>query len=182
MQWTATLQERLINVRQTFTKPRLIMRALATRFGAVLDMVTDRCSTSCLLMILSYFYRDYVLFFLPVVALDITSHYAHLYSSLARGLTSHKIVSKDQNFLLRIYYTNRKVLGALCIGNEAFFLGLYLCHFELGPVVMPGLHFFQLLTAFFAPLMLIKQLMNLIQLRQAAMDIVELDMRERKEH
>jgi hypothetical protein len=68
----------------------------------------------------------------------------------------------------------------LCLFNEIFFLGLYLCHFDLGPIVPnTGLGVWQILTLVAFPLSMIKQLMNLIQLRQAAMDIAELDKAER---
>ncbi|KAL6080406.1 CDP-diacylglycerol--inositol 3-phosphatidyltransferase, variant 2 [Balamuthia mandrillaris] len=151
----------------------------SSKFGAVLDMVTDRCATTCLLMVLSFFYRDHILYFTAVVALDIASHYAHLYSSLARRLASHKAIDQTANPLLRIYYTNRAALGALCFGNEAFFLLLYVAHFESGL----SLFFFnnqemtlvRVLTMVVAPLMLAKQLMNVIQLKQAATDLAKLD-------
>eukprot|EP01089_Gocevia_fonbrunei_P012599 TRINITY_DN3022_c0_g1_i1.p1 TRINITY_DN3022_c0_g1~~TRINITY_DN3022_c0_g1_i1.p1 ORF type:complete len:148 (-),score=5.77 TRINITY_DN3022_c0_g1_i1:113-556(-) len=142
-------------------------------------MVTDRCTTSCLITILAYFYRDWILFFLPVIALDITSHYAHLYSSLIRGIKSHKTISTDQNPLLKIYYSNRSVLGALCFGNEAFWLGLYLCYWTSGPILIGQLGLFNILTILVSPLMAIKQLMNLIQLLQASKDIVAFDCIER---
>lgn len=151
----------------------------STKFGAVLDMVTDRCSTSCLILVLGYFYPQYMGFFLFFVSLDITSHYAHLYSSLSRGKGHKDIDQKSQHWLLWLYYTNRTVLGTLCLFNEIFFLGLYLCHFDLGPVVMAGWGAWQILTLIAFPLSMIKQLMNLIQLRQAAIDIAEMDIKER---
>ncbi|KAJ8623520.1 hypothetical protein MRB53_032049 [Persea americana] len=48
-------------------------------FGAVLDMVTDRVSTACLLVILSHFYRPAVVF-LSLLSLDIASHWLQMYS------------------------------------------------------------------------------------------------------
>ncbi len=128
-----------------------------------------------------------------------------LHSALSRGAKSHKDIDlKSQNWLLWVYYTNRTVLGyvpsplvhcvvcgvddseqrrwcsVLCLFNEIFFLGLYLCHFELGPLVAnTGLGVWQIVTLVAFPLSMIKQLMNLIQLRQAAMDIAELDLAER---
>ncbi|KAK2977774.1 hypothetical protein RJ640_028919, partial [Escallonia rubra] len=47
-------------------------------FGAVLDMVTDRISTACLLVILSQVYRP-GLVFLSLLALDIASHWLQMY-------------------------------------------------------------------------------------------------------
>jgi hypothetical protein len=75
---------------------------------------------------------------------------------------------------------NKFRCSVLCLFNEIFFLGLYLCHFELGPLVAnTGLGVWQIVTLVAFPLSMIKQLMNLIQLRQAAMDIAELDLAER---
>uniref|UniRef100_A0A804R2G1 CDP-diacylglycerol--inositol 3-phosphatidyltransferase n=1 Tax=Zea mays TaxID=4577 RepID=A0A804R2G1_MAIZE len=50
----------------------------ASTFGAVLDMVTDRVSTACLLALLSQFYRP-GLVFLILLGLDITSHWFQMY-------------------------------------------------------------------------------------------------------
>ncbi|OEL26688.1 CDP-diacylglycerol--inositol 3-phosphatidyltransferase 1 [Dichanthelium oligosanthes] len=53
----------------------------ASTFGAVLDMVTDRVSTACLLALLSQFYRP-GLVFLILLGLDITSHWFQMYRSV----------------------------------------------------------------------------------------------------
>jgi CDP-diacylglycerol--inositol 3-phosphatidyltransferase len=162
-----------------------------SKFGAILDMVTDRASTTCLIVVLAQFYPKYSLGFLFLIALDIISHFAHIYSSLSRGATSHKAVTADQSWFIRLYYTNRLVLGGLCWGNEGFFLMLYLLHFYTGPII-PGLHplaqilgvpavgLVLLKLLIYTPLMAIKQFMNLVQLKQAALDLVEMDETERK--
>jgi len=166
-----------------------------TRFGSVLDMVTDRASTSCLIVVLAVFFPKQILWFCFLIALDIMSHFAHVYSSLARGQTSHKTVGEKQNPLLRIYYTNRLVLGGLCAGNEGFFTFCYVLHFWSGPLVAVGplvplikaatsmvtitaageIHLIPLMVLLTFPVMAYKQLMNVIQLRQACIDIVALD-------
>jgi CDP-diacylglycerol--inositol 3-phosphatidyltransferase len=46
--------------------------------GAVLDMVTDRFSTAGLCTILAQLYPDYSLFFISIVSLDLSSHYAQM--------------------------------------------------------------------------------------------------------
>jgi len=148
-----------------------------TKFGAVLDQVTDRVSTASLLVVLSRFYPDYILFFLFVSGLDLISHYAHLYSSLSMG-KGHKDVDETQNWLLRIYYTNRKVLFTLCLANEGFFLLLYLLHWWSGPTIQLLDYTFtvvQLSVIAMLPLCAVKQLMNFIQLFQAAQNIVQID-------
>jgi len=166
-----------------------------TKFGAVLDMITDRASTTCLQAVLVLFYPKYALWFAFLMALDIVSHYTHMNSSLLSGSTSHKTISKDKSLILRLYYGNRYFLAFLCGGNEAFFLWLYLYHFWTGPVVsIPVLAFLDpligapggqielvklgiWLIAF--PIMFVKQSINFVQFWQAAVDIVALDDLER---
>jgi CDP-diacylglycerol--inositol 3-phosphatidyltransferase len=81
----------------------------STRFGAVLDMVTDRCTTSCLLVFLSSAFPRWAIVFQGLIALDFASHYIHMYSSLVVGGvdSSHKNVDKSQSWLLNLYYTNK---------------------------------------------------------------------------
>jgi len=156
-----------------------------TKFGAVLDQVTDRISTACLVVVLAQFYPSYINWFLISTGIDLASHYAHLYSSLTMGKDSHKSIDEKQNPLLRVYYTNRKVLFTLCFGNEAFFLLLYLLRFWAGPVVVvpivsAHLTLVELGIWLVAPLAFLKQFMNFVQLLQAAADIAAVDEAERR--
>ena len=48
----------------------------SSTFGAVLDMVTDRASTTCLCVVLAHFYPSWILFLTALVMLDIFSHCA----------------------------------------------------------------------------------------------------------
>ena len=52
----------------------------STKFGAVLDMVTDRCTTSCLLCFLASAYPKFALLFQALITLDFSSHYIHMYA------------------------------------------------------------------------------------------------------
>ncbi|KAI9096915.1 CDP-alcohol phosphatidyltransferase-domain-containing protein [Phlyctochytrium arcticum] len=98
-----------------------------SRFGAVLDMVTDRSTTSCLLIYLALAFPRFTLIFQTLLALDLSAHYLQMYSSLSLGAGSHKNVDrKNTSWLLRMYYTNNKVLFLVCAGNELFFIALYL--------------------------------------------------------
>jgi len=161
----------------------------ATKFGAVLDMVTDRATTTCLILVLAQLYPNYLYWWLYLVAIDIVSHFAHIISTLSSGKTSHKDVD-NVNPLLKIYYTSRFVLAFLCFGNEGFFIMSYLLYHYTGPVINMGplapiaAQFFgnQPMTAvkaslwfFFFPIMAIKQLINVIQLKEACMDLVHHD-------
>ncbi|KAL2759878.1 hypothetical protein ACRALDRAFT_1074013 [Sodiomyces alcalophilus JCM 7366] len=112
----------------------------STRFGAVLDMVTDRCTTSCLLMFLACAFPRWTIIFQGLLALDFSSHYMHMYASLAMGgaETSHKNVDKSRSWMLNLYYTNKTVLFVFCALNELFFIALYLLSFS-SPLLSPSL-------------------------------------------
>lgn len=81
----------------------------STRFGAVLDMVTDRCTTACLLVFLSSAFPRWALLFQGLISLDLASHYMHMYATLSMGGAggSHKKVDKARSWMLNIYYTNK---------------------------------------------------------------------------
>ncbi|KIH91409.1 CDP-diacylglycerol--inositol 3-phosphatidyltransferase [Sporothrix brasiliensis 5110] len=112
----------------------------STRFGAVLDMVTDRCTTSCLLVFLSTAFPRWAIVFQGLVSLDLASHYMHMYATLAMGGsdTSHKSVDRSRSWLLNLYYTNKTVLFVFCALNELFFIALYLLSFS-SPILQPSL-------------------------------------------
>ncbi|KJZ80331.1 hypothetical protein HIM_00181 [Hirsutella minnesotensis 3608] len=112
----------------------------STRFGAVLDMVTDRCTTSCLLVFLSSAFPRWAILFQCLIALDFSSHYMHMYTTLVVGGadSSHKNIDKSQSRLLNLYYSNKIVLFVFCTLNELFFIALYLLSFS-SPLLSPNL-------------------------------------------
>lgn len=78
-------------------------RGETSKFGAVLDMVTDRfvlnsiaistvtdvyhsCTTSCLLCYLAIAYPTWAILFQFLIALDFSSHYMHMYRYANLGL------------------------------------------------------------------------------------------------
>lgn len=80
----------------------------STRFGAVLDMITDRCTTSCLLVFLSSAFPRWSIVFQGLISLDFASHYMHMYATLTMGSgQSHKKIDQSRSRLLHLYYTNR---------------------------------------------------------------------------
>uniref|UniRef100_A0A3P8Q7P0 CDP-diacylglycerol--inositol 3-phosphatidyltransferase n=1 Tax=Astatotilapia calliptera TaxID=8154 RepID=A0A3P8Q7P0_ASTCA len=129
----------------------------STKFGAMLDMLTDRCATMCLLVNLSLLYPSYAFLFQLSMCLDIASHWLHLHSSTVKGSASHKTIDLSGNAILRLYYTSKvcvsydkrvrvnfkgtvserlcvcvcvlqPVLFVMCAGNELFFCLLYLLY------------------------------------------------------
>jgi len=112
----------------------------STKFGAVLDMVTDRCTTACLLVFLSSAWPRWALLFQGLISLDLASHYIHMYATLSMGGSSqsHKAVDKSRSWILNLYYTNKTVLFLFCALNETFFIALYLLSFS-SPLLSPSL-------------------------------------------
>ncbi|PIA50914.1 hypothetical protein AQUCO_01100018v1 [Aquilegia coerulea] len=90
-------------------------------FGAVLDMVTDRVSTACLLAVLSQIYRP-GLVFLSLLALDVGSHWLQMYSTFLSGKVSHKDVKDSTNWLFKAYYGNRLFMAYCCVASEVIYL------------------------------------------------------------
>jgi CDP-diacylglycerol--inositol 3-phosphatidyltransferase len=112
----------------------------STKFGAVLDMVTDRCTTTCLLVFLSTAMPRWSMVFQLLISLDFTSHYMHMYATLAMGGSgnSHKNIDAKRSKIMHLYYTNRTVLFVCCAFNELFFIALYLLAFS-SPYLSPSL-------------------------------------------
>lgn len=145
-----------------------------TSFGAVLDMVTDRCATTSLICYLCVIYPNFCLMWQMLVSLDLASHYMHMYAMLSSGSSSHKNVDKKQSKLLSLYYNNRKVLFVVCLVNELFYVALYLHYYEffwLGT----------LLAYVSAPVWLFKQVANVVQMRNAAFLLASKDARDKSE-
>ena len=98
-----------------------------SKFGALLDMLTDRLSTATLLIVLSHLYPHHWGLYAALITLDIVSHWCQMYSKLAQNIKTHK---GSQNPLLNFYYTFPYALLVFCVGNEACFIALYLLSFD----------------------------------------------------
>lgn len=154
----------------------------ASRFGAVLDMLTDRCATACLLVVLAVFYPKWLLLFQFIIALDITSHWAQMYSSLVKGSSSHKKMDESAHPILKLYYTSRVVLFVMCAGNEMFYAMLYLLHFGTGPILplfVTSIGLWKLLALISFPICATKNLISLVQMLAAFEEINEHEREEK---
>ncbi|GAU89696.1 hypothetical protein RvY_02213 [Ramazzottius varieornatus] len=145
-----------------------------SRVGALLDMLTDRCGTLCLIMVLGHFYPKWMMLFQMDIFLDITSHWIHMYSQMIKGTTSHKLIDLSEHWLLRVYYSSRTVLFWMCAGNEVFYAALYMLHFTEGPI---GL--FRILAYVTAPVAVVKAGISGIQLVAALRNVAAFDVEER---
>jgi len=159
----------------------------ATKFGAVLDMVTDRCTTACLLCYLCSAYPNYTVYFQALISVDLASHYMHMYSTLNQGVSSHKKIPKEQSWILRQYYGNNIVLFLFCACNELFFVSIYLLSFPPPPNSPPRLGYirgvplsYPYLLAFITfPICAFKNWINVIQMVNAARALADVDKDDR---
>ncbi|XP_031416450.1 CDP-diacylglycerol--inositol 3-phosphatidyltransferase [Clupea harengus] len=147
-----------------------------TKFGAMLDMLTDRCATMCLLVNLALLYPSYTFLFQISMSLDIASHWLHLHSSMMQGATSHKTIDLSGNPILRIYYTSRPVLFVMCMGNELFFCLLYALYFIEEPY-----GWLQALLGVCAVIAMLKAAISVLHLITASRNMAAIDLAERQE-
>jgi CDP-diacylglycerol--inositol 3-phosphatidyltransferase len=160
-----------------------------SKFGAGLDMVTDRCTTSCLLCYLASVYPDYSLLFQFLIALDFSSHYMHMYSTLVTGGRSHKLVTSDVSRILWLYYNDSRTLFFICAGNELFFVALYLMKWVQTPIglgshlpfspLIANLSYAQAMALASFPICFLKNVINMVQLWKASKILVGVDLAER---
>ncbi|KAJ0009993.1 hypothetical protein Pint_34309 [Pistacia integerrima] len=167
-------------------------------FGAVLDMVTDRISTACLLVVLSQVYRQelFVLnsakpgfVFLSLLALDISSHWLQMYSTFLTGKTSHKDVKDSTNWLFKAYYGNRMFMAYCCVSCEVLYIILFLIaksqSESLVDVLLGTLQRVSPLSVLVALSLFgwaVKQLVNVIQMKTAADVCVLYDIEKKHKH
>jgi len=72
-------------------------------------MVTDRCTTTCLLVFLATAKPRWSMVFQLLISLDFTSHYMHMYATLTMGGSgqSHKKIDEKRSRIMHLYYTNK---------------------------------------------------------------------------
>merc|ERR1712079_424659 len=80
------------------------------------------------------------------------------------------------NYWMKLYYTDRRVLFAMCAGNELFYAMLYLSYFTTGPLYM-----FYILAVICFPVAVLKTGIACLQGYLAAVNLVGIDTREREE-
>ena len=150
----------------------------STRFGAMLDMLTDRCATMCLLVNLALLYPAYAFLFQLSMCLDVAGHWLHLQSAAVRGSASHKAVDLSSNAALRLYYMSGPVLFVICAGNELFFVLLYV----LRHVEEPAAAWLYWLRDACGVVCLLKSAVSLLHLITAARSMAAWDAAERRRY
>lgn len=152
----------------------------SSNFGAALDMVADRSATAGLCLILAQLYPNYLLAFIGAIALDVSSHYYLVYATGILGKTSHKDSAQwSTNGLMKLYYGNKSFMDLLILGNELFYMLLYLNVYLLGINIYFAswqINIWQLLLIICLPIYLLKQVTNVLQLQVSAQEIANLDL------
>ena len=151
-----------------------------TKFGAMLDQLTDRVGTMCLLATLCVLYPSYTFWFQLSMAIDIACHWIYLHTSILQGKTSHKFIDMSGNPVMRVYYTNRMVLFIMCAGNEAFYAALYLLYFTEGPIVA-GISLFRFIMYVSAPIAFLKAGISLLHGYVSCINLSIIDLNDRKD-
>ena len=136
----------------------------STKFGAMLDMVTDRCSTIGLMLILSHKLPQYTILCHIFVWIDICSHWAHMLAQLQAGSTSHKLVTSGPA-LLQYYYKTKWFMVLLIFGAEGFPVSTIMTTFTEYPYLV---QIFTILSHIGFPLFLMKHFINIIQFANAS--------------
>ena len=154
-----------------------------SRLGAVLDMITDRASTTILITALALLYPTWTPILCLITFIDICSHWTQMYTSLVKGNDSHK---KCTNKILNWYYT-KPVLFTLCFANECTYICWYLRHYAQQPeydYIMKPLPFLWYLDngliIILTPLCILKNLINIVQWWEASKELVAWEENEKQ--
>jgi CDP-diacylglycerol--inositol 3-phosphatidyltransferase len=172
-----------------------------SKFGAVLDMATDRICTAGLLALLAHYAsinnRHIVIIdpltwppfiWIWLAMLDIFSHWLQMYSSLLAGSASHKTMTDEVAFV-RWYYNIPYALFVVCLAHESFLamtlVSQWAIHsntltvipfpFALQIIPFTSLTIADFVRKFTLPFFLFKTLVSILQLVTAAQRIVTID-------
>ncbi|CAL5430782.1 unnamed protein product [Camellia sinensis] len=147
-------------------------------FGAVLDMVTDRISTACLLAWPSFLVIACFGYCQPLVA-DVHTFLV--------GKVSHKDVKDSTNWLFKAYYGNRIFMCYCCVACEVLYIILFLLaknqNENLKNVIMNATKQNSVLSVLLVLLVVgwaIKQAVNVIQIKTAADACVDYDINKKQ--
>lgn len=130
-------------------------------------------------------------------SISLSNYPLNVCRTILQGKTSHKFIDMNENPIMHIYYTNRAVLGFMCLFNELFYAALYLLYFTPGPIgdiwgfqgfflsnifsfSVLGVSLFKLLAVVSAPVAIVKTLISIIHGIVASVNITTLDRNERE--
>jgi CDP-diacylglycerol--inositol 3-phosphatidyltransferase len=147
----------------------------SSEFGALLDMLTDRCATAALLVIISGIAPRIAPFAMSAAFLDGYSHFLQFAAGLCTQSKSHKTASPG--WLLELYYW-RPMLTFVCTLNEFCFLAMYMIVSGspgkvLLPWILPRWRLADIVCCISAPVCIFKQAISVHQVFAASNTIRE---------
>ena len=71
-----------------------------------------------------------IMAFLSLLALDLFSHWYHVYATCTVGHHKDAATLQGRNWLLRMFYGVYPFFGYLCVGTEVFYIALYILAFN----------------------------------------------------
>ncbi|KAL5366787.1 CDP-diacylglycerol-inositol 3-phosphatidyltransferase isoform 1 [Cryptosporidium parvum] len=159
-----------------------------TKFGAILDMITDRCSTVIIIILAITLNKSYTFLMIIFLIGDISGHWLYMISSISSGGSSHKSIKEEMWPILKLYYSKKPLLFTLHACNEALWLILYGqgCIYDKATNLKQLNQIdkkFILVTSYslymILPLALIKNIINFVHLFYGCNIILETDVKER---
>jgi len=145
-----------------------------SKYGGVLDMVTDRVSTAGLTALLAILYPGEAFIFISLMILDIFSHWFHVvYAEVAQR--HHK--GEQTNVFLKWYYGCYPLFAYCCVSQELYYLGRWALKFMHQDGSLSDYAYLVELTArwIFLPGCTLKQVVNLAQWWNAAGNLAKND-------
>jgi CDP-diacylglycerol--inositol 3-phosphatidyltransferase len=147
----------------------------SSEFGALLDMLTDRCATAALLIVIAGLAPRLAPVAVCAAFLDGYSHWLQFAAGLCAKSKSHKTASPGR--LLELYYW-RPMLMFVCTLNEFCFLAIYMIVSGspgniLLPRRLPALHVAHYVCIVCAPVCVVKQAISVHQVFAASAAISE---------
>lgn len=142
-----------------------------SKYGGVLDMVTDRTSTAGLCALLAVLYPEEAFVFIMLIVLDIFSHWFHVVS--AEALAKHHKEEQSSVFL-QWYYGCYPLFAYCCLSQEFYYLSRWAMRYDpalaVGPVTLAWVS-----SHVFLPGCCMKQVVNVAQWWNAAGNLAEAD-------
>ena len=147
-----------------------------SKLGQVLDMVTDRCSTAVLLLVLAMKENTNANIYCGLLALDFASHWFHMKSA---GSGHHKSLNDSRGMIVRGYYHFYYFFGYCCVAAEFTYIFKYIAlNNEEAFASLPGgdiMSVNNLLYYTVLPGCIVKNIVNVAQLWDAMCFIAQTD-------
>jgi len=125
-----------------------------SKYGGVLDMVTDRTSTAGLCALLAVLYPREAFCFIMLIVLDIFSHWFHVVN--AEALAKHH-KDEQSSVFLRWYYGCYPLFAYCCLAQEFYYLSRWTLKYANPTIPVLGVSLDWFASTLLVPGFLMKQ-------------------------